>query len=66
MSHKHHIAGFDAISGTGKGISSMLICRLFRDVSDPNDTYGADAFVLEFDFHFQIDAPGSFQATSKV
>lgn len=64
-SHEHLIAGFSAISGSGKTISSMLICRLFRDVSDANDTYGSDAFLLEIDFHFELDTVGSRQILSK-
>ena len=65
VSHKHHTADFADISGTGKGISSMLMCRLFRDISDANDNYGSDAFLLEIDFHYEIDAMGSKEAVSK-
>lgn len=45
-------------------ISIMLICRLFRDVSDADD-YNADAFLLEIDFHYQIDTLGSNAELSK-
>jgi len=38
-------------------LSSMLMCRLYRDVSE--DDYGADAALLEFDIHVQFDAIGS-------
>jgi len=58
-SHKHHRIDFAVISGAGKTISSVLMCRLFRDISDDNDTYAHDAFLLEFDFHFEKDTVGS-------
>lgn len=63
---KHHIAvNGTGIDGSGKTLSSMLICRLYRDVSDANDDYGADAFLLEFDIHYELDTVGSRQETSK-
>jgi len=54
------IAGLD---GTGKKISSMLMCRLYRD--DPGSgewvgTTGAQSPVLlQFDFHHELDMSGS-------
>ncbi len=57
----HQVIGFSAITGTSKNISSMLVCRLFRDPTDGSDTYASDAAFLEFDFHFQIDTIGSRQ-----
>lgn len=64
--HKHHMAtNATGIDGTGKTISSMIMCRLYRDVSDPNDTYGSNAFLLEFDIHFEMDTAGSQQVASK-
>ena len=59
-----YIAGFDPdISDAGMKISAMLSCRLFRDAG--NDTYDADAIVLEVDFHYQVDALGSTQVFVK-
>ena len=49
-----------AISGTGKTFSSMLICSLKRDVSVAND-YASAAYLVEFDFHYEIDTMGSRQ-----
>ena len=49
---------FAAISGTGKLISSLLVCRLYRDVDDGDD-YDNDAAFIFFDFHIQKDARGS-------
>ncbi|MDX1954390.1 MAG: hypothetical protein SFU20_02590 [Chitinophagaceae bacterium] len=47
------------IDGTGKKISSILICRIWRNSSDLNDTYGADVGLLFVDFHIQVDGYGS-------
>jgi hypothetical protein len=61
--YKHQQADFAAITGTGKTISSMLVCRLYRDVSA--DDYDNDAAFLEFDLHFRKDSRGSGTATAK-
>ncbi len=61
---KHHKALMSNIDGTGKTMSSMLLCRLYRDVSD-GDTYAADAFALEIDFHYQKDTVGSREELTK-
>jgi hypothetical protein len=57
-SHKHQIAILPTITGTSKTVSSMIICRLYRDVSAPDD-YDNSAALLEFDFHFERDSAGS-------
>ena len=41
------------------GVSSMLLGRVFRDSTNLADTYGADAALLEIDFHYQIDKLGT-------
>lgn len=46
------------ISGTGKSISSILICSLTRDIGVAND-YADDAYFLEADFHYEINTIGS-------
>ena len=52
-----------AIDGTGKKISSMLICRLQR--KGAASEYPGGVFIYEFDFHYQIDTRGSRQETIK-
>lgn len=55
---KHILTELPLISGSSiSGVSSMLICRLYRDPG--TDTYANDAGFLEFDFHYQIDSRGS-------
>ena len=55
-------AGLD---GTGYAISSMLICRVFRNSTHINDNYPDAAAALEVDFHYQKDGNGSNTATAK-
>lgn len=52
-------SGNTGLDATGKKISSILICRIWRNSGNPNDTYNADAGVLFLDFHYQIDGNGS-------
>jgi len=56
---KQQIAAFTPIDGTGKKISSILICRVWRESSNGSDDYSGDAGFLEFDFHYEVDAFGS-------
>jgi len=55
---KHAIWAFPPLDMTGRTLSTMLGIRLER-TNDVNDTYSGDAKLLEFDIHYQIDAPGS-------
>lgn len=47
------------ISGLNRNLSSMLLCRLYRDPADSADTYPQDAAFLQFDIHYEIDSLGS-------
>ncbi|MFZ4707963.1 MAG: hypothetical protein ACOYMF_18320 [Bacteroidales bacterium] len=57
--YKHLLSEFPDISGTGKTISSIIICRLYRDATNALDTYTADAGFLAIDFHIEKDTLGS-------
>ena len=49
-------------SGTGKEISSMLFCRLYRDSGDTwSGTGSSGPALLQFDFHIPISSDGSRQ-----
>ena len=61
----HQRAMFSAITGTSKEYSSMLVCRLFRNPADGDDTYGSDAAFLEIDFHCENDTVGSREELTK-
>lgn len=61
---KHQMTPDVTITGTNKGISSMLICNVKRTDTGTDDTWsgtltGALPLLLEVDFHFPIDSIGS-------
>ena len=45
----------EPIAGTGKTISSILLCKLYRD----DNVYTGDALAYQFDIHYEIDGFGS-------
>ncbi len=48
------------LDGTGKKVQSMILCSLRRNSSNASDTYGGkDAYLVESDYHIQIDTIGS-------
>lgn len=54
---RHAVTSLPDIPGDDQFLSSMLLCRIFRDGTD--DDYPYDAALLEVDFHYQKDALGS-------
>ncbi len=56
---RHYITPLGTITGTGKTISSMLVCRIFRDGDNAADSYAGLAGALEVDFHYQVNSMGS-------
>jgi len=46
-----------AMSGNGHTLSSIIVCRLKRD--GDLDNFTGTAFLLSFDFHYEIDSFGS-------
>ena len=64
----HYVVGFgsDAIDVSAiDSVSTMLICRLFRDSTHPNDDLVASCWFYEADIHIEIDAPGSIEEFRK-
>lgn len=55
----HQIAGFDEINGVGVTDSAVFLCRVFRDATNADDTYGADVVILSLDFHVLMRGLGS-------
>ncbi|WP_338357484.1 hypothetical protein [Yeosuana marina] len=54
------------IDASGKTISSMLICKLYRKGSTGTaDNYTGAAGLIEIDFHYQIDSDGSREQYTK-
>lgn len=64
--YKSQIAAFPDITDATKKISSLLMCRLFRDPSHTSDTYAGDAYLLGFDIHYEINTVGSRQEYTKT
>jgi hypothetical protein len=62
---KHFLTSFPSIDGTGKKISSILMCRFFRNSSSTADTYPGTVAMLSFDIHYEIDGFGSSQIFTK-
>jgi hypothetical protein len=61
---KHQMTPEVAITGTDKGISSMLICNIKRTDTGTDDTWASSTsgqlpLLLEVDFHFEMDTFGS-------
>jgi hypothetical protein len=57
---KHVLAALGTLTGTGKTLSSMILCSLRRNSSNAGDTLnGKAAYLLEIDFHYQVDKFGS-------
>jgi hypothetical protein len=57
----HVLSSFGDVTMTGKTISTIMKWTLSRIGGDAVDTYPADARLLEFDIHYQVDRPGSRQ-----
>lgn len=63
--YKHAITALGSVDATGKTLSSMLVCRIFRQATSGTDNFSGDAGLLEIDFHFQIDSGGSKEEFTK-
>jgi len=59
VASRHYLTDLGTIAGSGQKISSMLICRIFRDGDNGADTFAGLAGALEVDFHYQLDTFGS-------
>lgn len=58
-SKTHTLSVLPTMAGAGKNISSMITCRVYRDSNNTLDTYNSAAFLMEIDFHYEIDSFGS-------
>jgi len=56
---RHLLTEFGPIDMTGYKMSHTLVMKVARIGGDAADTYAADARLLEFDIHYQIDYWGS-------
>jgi hypothetical protein len=56
---QHLITSLGTISGASLGISSVLVCRVYRAVANASDTFSNEVGILGIDFHYQKDTEGS-------
>jgi len=61
---EHLLTDIIEIDGTSKKLSSVLLCSLGRDTA-VGSNYGAEAYIVAMDFHFQTDGKGSRAETIK-
>jgi hypothetical protein len=61
----HHVAEYaTGIFGGGDlEPDTVLICKVFRDATHPNDTYPDDAFGIACDLHYESDRNATPQKT---
>jgi len=63
---KHKMTPGATIVGTSKTISSMLVCKIYRDAGDTwVGTTANGPALLELDFHYEINSIGSKTISSK-
>jgi len=55
----HQVAIFDGVGAAGFSKSGMGSVRVFRDATHENDTYDADAILVEFGFVYEMDSVGT-------
>jgi hypothetical protein len=65
VTDNHSLHDFGVITGTGKGISSVLLCSLSRLGADGADTYASVIYAITADLHVLFDTLGSRTATVK-
>ncbi len=61
----HQASSLGTITGTGIGISSLLLVRLYRKATDAGDTNSSSAAFLELDILAEHDTRGSLAPVSK-
>jgi len=64
LSQQIHDVPSTGWDGTGKTLSSIILCRIFRQAAAA-DNYTGGVFLLEFDVHYELDSLGSRQVTTK-
>ena len=63
--YNNFILPFPTVDGDEKSISSVLMCRLFRDGNDAEDTFPASVWLKSADVHVEVDTIGSREPMAK-
>ena len=58
IAYDHQLAAWIQIPASNKLLSSILLCRVFRDAAHANDTFNAVAFGLSVDAHIHLARMG--------
>ncbi|MCF8406151.1 MAG: hypothetical protein K9H58_19570 [Bacteroidales bacterium] len=61
-SNRHLVNGFPGITpivDVNNKISSIMICRIYRDADHTEDTYNGGVYILQFDIHYEVNTMGS-------
>ena len=62
LPYVHHITDDDSMTITAQTElepDSVVLCRLYRDSGDAQDTFSGDAFLINVDVHYQRDKLGT-------
>ena len=59
------ILSFTPITGVGLTISSIVMCRIYRDPADAADTFGASVWLKAAGIHYESNTLGSRTITTK-
>jgi hypothetical protein len=65
--YNHQYASFGGLTPPAAvvSVSSVLLCRLYRDTGDAADTFTGDAFFIDFGIHIEKDTLGSRSPAGK-
>lgn len=62
VQYAHHITDDDSMTVTADmEPDGQLICRIYRNPADGEDTFAADAFLIGVDMHYQIGQIATFE-----
>ena len=62
---QHRLSKFGDLTASDATMSTQFLCRVYRQAAASNDTYTADASLIEIDFHIQLDSHGSRKEYTK-
>lgn len=57
----HMITPDDMVLPNNMEVDGMLICRLWRNPNDAQDTFPTDAFLIGVDMHYELGQIGTFE-----
>ena len=62
VQYAHHITNDDEMIFTDAfEPDGQILCRLYRDPTDTEDTFGTDAFLIGIDLHYRMGQMGTYE-----